>query len=123
MTEIEYDETATEPQTRETLWRSVLMAAVEDALTGAQLGSTKQAKVSATYEARAYIVTPNSDFNEVCALAGLDPVAVRERLIPQIAAAPKPEQLFAIRKRRKSHRTAGQRKPRGSSKKTEGRAA
>jgi hypothetical protein len=76
------------------LWREVLLLAVTDALIGSTVGSNRAAKIKATHKARNYITTPNADFNQVCHMANLDPIAVRDAVSKQIAAAPTVEDLF-----------------------------
>lgn len=86
------------PGDAKALWAAVLHQALRDAVHGAAVCGTDAAgpetRLRLTTEARDYLTRPNSDFNEVCYLAGLDPVAVRERAIQLIAAAPLPEELF-----------------------------
>jgi len=94
MTEAPFDDDLISQADCENLWRRVLAMAVEDALQGKKMGSdTAASRVRLIQQARDYITIPNRDFNEVCSLAGLDPEAVRERVVPMIAAAPSPEEL------------------------------
>ena len=75
------------------LWCAVLLAAVDDAVTGPpslEGTPTPAAKAHAWRRARDYVLTPNRDFADVCHLAGLDPVAVRERVAAQCLAHPLP---------------------------------
>ncbi len=61
------------------LWVAVIMNAIEDAR-GNVAGSKGAGKVREARAARLWLTKPNRDFNTVCYLAGLDPVAVRERV-------------------------------------------
>lgn len=69
------------------LWQSVLLLAVEDALTG-----PKGPKGSAEYRtlqwqrARDYVTRPSKDLAEVCGLAGVDMEAMIERMRVQIGS-------------------------------------
>lgn len=60
------------------LWAAVLMNAIQDA-EGNPKHKTGAGAAAETSKARRWLTIPNKDFNEVCYLAGLDPVAVRER--------------------------------------------
>ncbi len=76
------------------LWCEVLALAISDALTGVSgVSGTQLQKVRAIEAARRYLTEPNQDFNIVCARAGVDPDAARDRLAKQIANAPTPEQI------------------------------
>lgn len=78
------------------LWREVLLLTVQDALTGCtSSGTPKAAKLRATHEAQRYLTVANRDFDLVCTMADLDPVAVREAMIKQLANAPTPEALIS----------------------------
>lgn len=94
----EYDDTLAQPTTLTNLWRTVLMSAIEDAIHGPLFGNYK-VKLREIHAAREYIIKPNKDFDEVCTLADLDPVAVRERVIRLIEKAPPPEFLATPYKR------------------------
>jgi hypothetical protein len=87
------------------LWCAVLHLAIQDALVGSKTNGSKQTKIRDTYEVRNYLTKPNADFNQVCVMADLDPVAVREAMIKQIAAAPTPETLFDANNTRKRQLT------------------
>lgn len=90
------------------IWQTVLMQAVNDALIGYTENNgayDKAAKIAATHTARTYLTQPSKDLATVCALAGLDPVAVCESMARQIATAPTPEQLFSG-SRRRDHSTS-----------------
>ena len=69
----------------QSLWAAVLLRAIDDAK-GLTTGEYGTSKAAATSRACDFLLKPNRDFNFVCSLAGLDPVAVRERLIEQFAA-------------------------------------
>lgn len=61
------------------LWAAVIVNAIEDArgtVTGVGNATSRHAEMR---HARNWLTRPNRDFNTVCHLAGLDPVAVRER--------------------------------------------
>lgn len=85
----------------QSLWASVLLLVIEDALYGAgSVGLQSRAeRIHATNDARTYLTRPNRDFDIVCSLAGVDPIATRERLTKQIAAAPSVEELLSKPKR------------------------
>lgn len=85
------------------LWQQVLQVAVDDALVGnSDSGASKAARIHATHLTRTYLTKPNQDFDDVCHLAGLDPVAVREAMSKKIAAAPTIEELFNSNRRRRA---------------------
>jgi hypothetical protein len=77
------------------LWSEVLYAAVTDAVEGFATKSSQSAVARANdiKAARRYITMPNADFNQVCYMAGLDPVAVREHVSRKIANARTPAEL------------------------------
>lgn len=77
------------------LWQAVLARAVDDALHGvAAVGSAQRnQREAAIAEARTFLTTPSQDLETVCTLAGLDPVAVMDRMRKQIAEAPSVEEL------------------------------
>lgn len=75
------------------LWCEVLRAAIADAVSGISDKGTPEVRARLTQKARDYITKPNRDFNTVCHLAGVDPVATRQRVAAQIAKAPSPEEL------------------------------
>ena len=75
------------------LWCAVLLAAVDDAVTGpvqVTSGVSKEAHARDWHRARAYVLTPNRDFTDVCHLAGLDPIVVREAVAKRCTAHPLP---------------------------------
>lgn len=82
------------------LWSEVLLTVISDALTGVSETGTPQSRAHSIRAARQYLTRPNRDFNMVCHLAGVDPVATRERLAVQIAQAPSPEELAQIGQRK-----------------------
>lgn len=55
------------------LWRAVIMQALDDAT---MFGATSKAKLEIS-QARSWLLSPNQHFNEVCALADLEPSQVR----------------------------------------------
>jgi hypothetical protein len=88
------------------LWRQVLLLAVTDALIGSTDGGSCAVKIKATHKAGRYFTTPNADFKQVCHMANLDPIAVRDAVAKQIAAAPAVEDLFQMAGRRHSRANA-----------------
>jgi hypothetical protein len=97
----EYDDSESNPEAYEDLWRMVLHASIEDAVHGSGVTGSIAQRIRETDEARDYIMNPNNDFNEVCSLAGLDPVAVRERVTPMIQRAPSAYDLITRGRRPK----------------------
>lgn len=89
------------------LWREVLFMTINDALNGAKHeGMNCENKVALTYQARKYLTIPNRDFDLICAYAGIDPDAARDRLTKLFSNAPSPEELFAEpAAKKKSHDT------------------
>lgn len=75
---------------QQALWCAVLELAVRDAVHGPDSGALSEgAKLEKVWaSARAYVLTPNPDFNQVAHLAGLDPIAVRERVAKQCEDRP-----------------------------------
>ncbi len=95
MTEEPYDDSLISQADCETLWRQVLLLAVNDAVRGVgSPGHSALTRARLTQEARDYITKPNRDFNEVCSLAGMAPEAVRERVVKQLATAPTSEEVI-----------------------------
>lgn len=84
----------------QSLWRAVLLQAVQDAMSGVESARAKGDKIAATQAARDYITTPSTGMNMVCILADLEPNAVREAMAKRIAAAPAPQDLFNGSRRR-----------------------
>jgi hypothetical protein len=74
----------------QTLWCEVLTIATTEAVEGvSSLGyGSATSRAVAMDRARRYITVPNADFNQVCHMAGLDPIAVREHVSRKIANAP-----------------------------------
>lgn len=103
--ETAYDDDLISRADCETLWQEVLRLTISDAIQGVVTsGVPRRNRVRLIQEARNYLTYPNRDFNEVCRLAGMDPEAVRERLVPLIAAAPSPEELVSPKtSSRRSH--------------------
>lgn len=90
------------------LWREVLLIAVQDALTGSTAsGLTGPAKIKATHTARRYLTIANPDFDLVCTMADLDPVAVREAMIKRLAKAPAPEAACAKKRQKPREQHSG----------------
>ncbi|MEY9185323.1 hypothetical protein ABIG06_006822 [Bradyrhizobium sp. USDA 326] len=72
------------------LWRAVIQQAITDAT---QPLSTKRRAVRLDQmRTREWLTTPNSDFEDVCSLAELDPIKVRKHVLPLIAEATKNDQ-------------------------------
>lgn len=65
------------------LWRAVITQALDDAT---MFGSTNKAKLAIS-QARSWLLSPNQHFNEVCALADLEPSRVRMLARKRIAEA------------------------------------
>lgn len=87
------------------LWCEVLSLAISDALTGASSANKCRAtRIHEIERSRKYLTVQNTDFDMVCSLAGVNPVATREHLIRRIADAPAPEALISV-KRRAQRRT------------------
>ncbi|QYZ70470.1 hypothetical protein [Neotabrizicola shimadae] len=71
-------------------WQEVLYAVITDALKRAPatpLDAEAKRECSEIMRARDDFLRPNRDFNIVCAFAGLDPEAARDRLRRRIAQA------------------------------------
>jgi hypothetical protein len=77
----------------ERLWQTVLSVVVAEALRGEDLQGTPRERVHDIKAARYYLTVPNRDFDTVCSLAGLDPDAVRDRMVKMIKEAPSPEEI------------------------------
>lgn len=88
------------------LWMQVLHAAIEDAFQGVRGSSNDTAKrLRKVIDARDYLTKPNTDFDTVCALAGMDADAVRTRMQAKLRDAPTPEELVMTKhKARKGKR-------------------
>lgn len=71
------------PESRRALWRAVIDQAVKDATTRSNAVADQVAK----RQARAWLTHRSDDLNEVCALADLEPDAVRASAAAAIAAA------------------------------------
>lgn len=81
------------------LWIEVLHAAIEDALHGVSgLKRDVKFRLQRNIAAREYVTVPNTDFDEVCFLAGFDPETVRTRLQAKLKNAPTPEELVSIKR-------------------------
>lgn len=94
MIEAPFDDNLTSRNDCETLWQRVLSVAVNEALTGEGILGPREQRIREIEAARRYFTRFSRDFNEVCSLAGLDPEAVRERMVKQLATAPTPEELI-----------------------------
>lgn len=70
------------------LWAAVLQNAIDDARGTVTGEGSRRASACETSRAREWLTKPNRDFNTVCYLAGLDPEAVRERVIARFAQRP-----------------------------------
>lgn len=72
------------------LWRAVIQQAITDATLPL---STKRRSVRLDQiRTREWLTEPNTDFEEVCGLAELDPIKVRKHVLPLIAEATKNDQ-------------------------------
>ncbi|RZN10284.1 hypothetical protein CWO91_13915 [Bradyrhizobium genosp. SA-3] len=81
------------------LWRAVVQQAITDAT---QPLSTKRRSVRLDQvRTREWLTEPNSDFEDVCELAELDPVKVRKHVLPMIAEATKNDQPMPQRTRQR----------------------
>lgn len=77
----------------------MLLRALDDALIGPTSdGESRTTRHRAILDARSFLARPSKDLTTVCALAGLDPEAVIDRMVARIAAAPSPEDLLDNRK-------------------------
>ncbi len=93
--DMEFDDGQSAGHAHENLWRAVLMHSIEEAFYGPRSVSNrdKATRLRLIKEARDYIAIPNADFREVCYLAGLDPEAVRERVMKRLADAPTAKEI------------------------------
>ncbi|QKK28897.1 hypothetical protein FE844_004600 [Rhizobium indicum] len=82
----------------EILWRTVLLHSVQEAFGIGFVNEPAKNRVVMIRDARDYIMRPAKGFIDVCNLAGFDPDAVRERLIPRIKAARSPEELAVLKR-------------------------
>ncbi len=82
---------------RRELWCAVIMQAFSDAVREPSLDGTEELD---RHQARDWLTKPNRDFSLACSLAGLDPIAVRERAVVAI------EEADGIRPRRPKIETA-----------------
>ena len=76
------------------LWMEVLRTAIVDATEGVS-GPRREVdrRMNGIVKARTFLTEPNEDFEIVCALAGVDSDAFRERAQVIIGKAPSPEEL------------------------------
>lgn len=77
------------PNAERQLWASVIRQALEDAIGGTEASSKPNERNRIKAEARAWFRTPSRDFNEACALAGLEPDRVRAFALNKIEEADK----------------------------------
>ena len=85
--------------TEQRLWTEVLSFAIKEALTGEGVSGKPADRIREIDSARNYIIHRNRDFAQVCSLAGLDPEAVRDGVMKQLANAPTPEVLISIKRK------------------------
>mgnify|MGYP005989279853 CR=1 FL=1 len=84
----------------QTLWCEVLSLAISDALTGTSSANKCRAtRIHEIERSRKYLTVQNADFDMVCLLAGVDPVATREHMIRRIEDAPAPDALISVTRR------------------------
>ena len=69
----------------QTLWKAVLLTAVEDALQGVRSVEVSTARAVADARAKLWFTQPTENMANVCNLAGFDPVAVRDAMRKRIA--------------------------------------
>lgn len=69
----------------QTLWKAVLLTAVEDALQGVRSVEVSTARAVADARAKLWFTQPTENMADVCNLAGFDPVAVRDAMRKRIA--------------------------------------
>ncbi|KYH00130.1 hypothetical protein [Bradyrhizobium sp. DOA1] len=92
------------------LWRAVIQQAITDATLPL---STKRRSIRLDQmRTREWLTEPNSDFEDVCSLAELDPIKVRKHALPLIAEAekndqPMPERMPQRRVRFSARHTRG----------------
>lgn len=67
------------------LWQSVLLRAVEDALSEPPKGSANAKRRHEILDARTYLTRPSKDLSHVCSLAGVDMEALIDRMRKRIA--------------------------------------
>lgn len=91
------------------LWRAVIQQAITDA---AQPLSTQRRSVRLDQlRTREWLTVPNSDFEDVCGLAELDPSKVRKHALPLIAEAAKNDQPMPQRTRQRRVRFSARHTP------------
>ncbi|MGY4469355.1 hypothetical protein ACVWWK_005064 [Bradyrhizobium sp. LB9.1b] len=91
------------------LWRAVVQQAITDA---AQPLSTKRRSARLDQiRTREWLTQPNSDFEDVCGLAELDPTKVRKHVLPLIAEAAKNDQPMPERTRQRRVRFSARHTP------------
>lgn len=76
------------------LWQSVLLMAIEDALTGPKdLKGNQELRALQRRRACTYVTRPSKDLSIVCGLAGVDMEALIDRMMVQISALPAPKEI------------------------------
>jgi hypothetical protein len=89
------------------LWCEVLMQAVADALNGPRGEAlNRERKIQSIVDARNYVTQPNEDCDIVCALAGVNPEALRARMRVLIAGALSAEEIILSSGNSNPHRSA-----------------
>lgn len=68
------------------LWGAVIAQAISDATCIYMLGVSAKVRPLEADRARRWLTKPNKDFATVCALAGVEPDAVRQLALTEIAA-------------------------------------
>ncbi|MCD1634548.1 hypothetical protein K7H91_12270 [Martelella mediterranea] len=87
------------------IWHSVLTQAVNEAVDGTLIRGDRHERQRLIQAARDYVTRPNKDFNMVCYLAGVDPVAAREAIKVRLKDAKTPEELATTTGRRAGKKT------------------
>lgn len=93
------------------LWQEVLRLAVDDALLGPINVPDRRTFLIECERARTFLTTPSDHLATVCHLAGVEPVAVLERMRARIAAAPTPQDLHDQPRQRRHAATKVPAKP------------
>lgn len=83
------------------LWQEVLFRAVLDARLSPDLWPVPHRHRNDCIAARAYLTHPSEDLAMVCSMAGVDMVALIERVRAQIEKAPPSEALVPVPRRRR----------------------
>ena len=84
-----------------TMWQAALLQTIDDAINGVA-GPSREAdkRLKQIKAARLYLTEPNEDCDMVCAMAGIDPDALRRRIQILLVDAATPEEL--VSRKRKS---------------------